>query len=208
MLFALKPLFLILCVEFVAMGFAHGHYFSEAREIVNSALEAASMAQTCQQGAEIVHQAESKIRQTLLSSNKNEALQDRGAVGIYPKLLVFVSLSMDEDSLKSLSQQAALLGGTLVLRGLNKGSFQVTAQKLKDLSVEVIIDPPLFEAYPIKSVPTFILRTVPTENAEDRVIHDRLTGNVSLEYVLEQFAQKGDTQLEAVHMLRILRGEL
>ena len=92
------------------------------------------------------------------------------------------------------------------MRGLLNDSFRETAQKLKDLQEEVIIDPPLFEAYQVEHVPTFVLRQKNTERAEEEVIHDRLVGNVSLEYALEQFTSSGETHPEAAEMLQVLRG--
>lgn len=130
----------------------------------------------------------------------------------YPKLLVFVSFSMPLQTLKTLGSQVNAVGGKLVLRGLVGGTlgssargqdFKETAKKLQELQEEILIDPTLFEAYGISVVPTFVLRTENTGKVEDNS-YDRLSGNVSLEYALEQFASKGKTSEEAGLLLEDL----
>ncbi|MBL8677037.1 MAG: hypothetical protein JNJ47_06425, partial [Alphaproteobacteria bacterium] len=56
----------------------------------------------------------------------------------------------------------------------------------------------------VEHVPTFVLRQKNTDKAEE-AIHDRLIGNVSLEYALEQFSSSGETHQEALEMLQALR---
>ena len=94
-------------------------------------------------------------------------------------LLIFVSLSMPEASLKSLYQEAESLGAVLVLRGLQDHSFKKTASTLKRLGIAVQIDPTLFTRHEVRQVPTFI-------GLYSEGVH-RLSGNVSLSYVIEQF---------------------
>ncbi len=94
-------------------------------------------------------------------------------------ILIFVSLSMPEASLKSLYQEAESLGAVLVLRGLQDHSFKKTASTLKRLGIAVQIDPTLFTRHEVRQVPTFI-------GLYSEGVH-RLSGNVSLSYVIEQF---------------------
>jgi type-F conjugative transfer system pilin assembly protein TrbC len=191
----------------------------ESQTIVQNALESASNAKNCSSAKELVRLGEEGIRQTLMiNGNPKELSGSRTTeTGVnntriddtapYPKLLVFVSFSMPSEALKALNTQVKRLGGKLVLRGLANGSFQQTAQKLKELQIDMIIDPTLFEAYGIKHSPTFILRSAPTTSAEEEVVFDLMTGNVSLEYVLEQFSYHGNTQAEALKMLKTSRRE-
>ncbi|MBP6952073.1 MAG: type-F conjugative transfer system pilin assembly protein TrbC [Alphaproteobacteria bacterium] len=174
-----------------------------AQTIVEIATKAASQGKQCAVVQNLVHQGEKSVRQTLTHAHPNLA-KDEDNIR-YPKLLVFVSFSMPRESLKALGTHVNQLGGRLVLRGLLNGNFRETAQKLKDLQEEVVIDPPLFEAYQVEHVPTFVLRQKNTERAEEEVIHDRLVGNVSLEYALEQFTSSGETHQEAAEMLHVLR---
>ncbi|MDP4154957.1 MAG: type-F conjugative transfer system pilin assembly protein TrbC [Bacillota bacterium] len=192
---------------------------TEAETVVQNALESASEAKNCSSAKELVHLGEERIRQTLMINGNPKELSDSRVTETgsndtriddtfpYPKLLVFVSFSMPAESLNALNAQVNRVGGKLVLRGLANGSFQQMAQKLKDLQIDIIIDPTLFEAYQVNQNPTFILRSTPTTSPEEEVPHDRLTGNVSLEYVLEQFSAHGETRLQALEMLKILRRE-
>jgi type-F conjugative transfer system pilin assembly protein TrbC len=177
----------------------------DAQAIVEIATKAASQGKQCAVAQNLVHQGEKSVRQTLTHAHTSLA-KDEDNIH-YPKLLVFVSFSMPRESLKALGTHVNKLGGKLILRGLLNGNFRETAQKLKDLQEEVIIDPPLFEAYQVERVPTFVLRPKNTDGAEEEAVHDRLVGNVSLEYALEQFASSGETHQEALKMLQALRGK-
>lgn len=78
-----------------------------------------------------------------------------------PRLLVFVSFSIPEGSLKRLVDQADRAGATLVLRGLIGGSLVRTAQRARTLiagrNVGFQIDPQAFDRYGVQVVPTFVL---------------------------------------------------
>ena len=94
-------------------------------------------------------------------------------------LLIFVSLSMPQASLQALYQDSEKWGAVLVLRGLQDHSFKKTASTLKKLGIAVQIDPVLFTRYEVRQVPTFV-------GLYPEGVH-RLSGNVSLSYVIEQF---------------------
>lgn len=110
------------------------------------------------------------------------------------------------ETLKTLATQVNAVGGALVFRGLVDGSFKKTALKLKalkqDNSLGALIDPTLFEAYRVQTVPTFVLNKNAIETADSTVSHDRLSGNVSLTYVLEQFAAQGEMRDSASKLLQ------
>ncbi len=120
------------------------------------------------------------------------------------ELIVFVSFSLGDATLKKLFQDANKVGGRLVLRGLYKNSFRLTQQKIKDLGIVVEIDPPLFEKFQIQQVPTFILAL--SSQGETVLDHDVLKGNVSLSYALEQFVKDGSIK-DSELLLKKLRGD-
>ena len=103
----------------------------------------------------------------------------------YPNLLIFVSFSIPMTTLQSLAHEAQKVGGKLVFRGLVEGDFKKTALKFQELKREVLIDPTLFRDHEITHVPVFI--------REKGLQVDRIEGNVSLAYALDQFASKGET---------------
>lgn len=94
------------------------------------------------------------------------------------EILVFVSFSMPELSLKELSREAGKHNAKLILRGLYRESFRKTAKKILEIDKKGMgleIDPKLFKRYGIKQVPTFVL-------IEGEKEIGRLSGNVRLEY--------------------------
>ena len=127
----------------------------------------------------------------------------------YP-LMIFVSASIPRASLKDLMIQARQSGGVMVFRGLIGGTLRNTQQFLGELAkenVSAIIDPRLFEMFNIELVPTFVVLAKPAQDCEESScnftpIHDRITGNVTLNYVLEQFADgQGDAKSQATAIL-------
>lgn len=169
-------------------------YQEEARAIVKGAINAASQQKHCEAAEALTHKAE-EIEHNSLSPNEDSAR--------YPELLVFVSFSMPHDVIKALGNQVNHVGGKLVFRGLINGNFKDTIEKLKELQLEVMIDPTLYESYQITRVPVFILKKKRKENAHEDGCYDRLSGNVSLHYVLDQFASHGNQ--EATQILEDLR---
>jgi len=96
------------------------------------------------------------------------------------QILVFVSFSMPESSLKSLFKEAKDYNAVLIMRGLHEDSFVKTTQKLQGLGITVDINPELFEKHHIKVVPTFI-------SVRSDYPICRLKGNVTLEFASQKF---------------------
>ncbi len=131
----------------------------------------------------------------------------------YP-LMIFVSSSIPQSSLKDLMIQAKKSGAILVFRGM-VGSIKKTAAFLAKISkdnVSAIIDPRLFDIFKVEVVPTFVvLGEINQECQSDNCLvtprHDRITGNITLEYALEQMADgKGDASKVAATYLKKLTG--
>lgn len=117
------------------------------------------------------------------------------------ELKVFVSFSMPDTALLSFSKALEKTGGTLVFRGLPENSFQEFAQKILELKkqgmgAQVSVDPESFEKFQIKNVPTICL------NGNEGM--DKISGNVSLQYALSSFSEKGETKEKARELLQQL----
>jgi conjugal transfer pilus assembly protein TraW len=100
-------------------------------------------------------------------------------------LYYFFSLSMPEDRIRQVMQEAARTGAVMVLRGLHGGSIESTAKKLAGIygkrGYPVEIDPTLFDDFHIKTVPTIL------EKREGKGVW-QAEGDVSLKYAVEKFA--------------------
>lgn len=131
-----------------------------------------------------------------------------------PDLLVFVSFSMPEASLKRLATDAARTNGVLVFRGPKDGSLKQTLQAfepLAKLGASAILHPEAFTWNRIDSVPVFILGKAAGGGCEDAVgsCRDslRIAGDASLEYILERMARASHPLAEeAERRLTRLRG--
>ena len=124
-------------------------------------------------------------------------------------LKVFVSSSMGTELLKTYAKEARHYGGVLVFKGLPGNSWV----KLNNMITEIVgdeegvgiqIDPEEFDRFNIKTVPAFVLikeadliTDISEEPAEDKVIYDKVTGNIGIETALRLFAEKGELGLEA-----------
>lgn len=119
-------------------------------------------------------------------------------------LKVFVSSSIGTELLKTYVKEAKRYGAVLVFNGLPDDSWV----KLHNMIMEIVedqegvgiqIDPEEFDRFNIKTVPAFVLikeadRITGTseEMVEDRVIYDKVTGNIGTEAALRLFAEQGE----------------
>ena len=124
-------------------------------------------------------------------------------------LKVFISSSMSPELLKTYVRQARRYGGVLVFNGLPDNSWVKLNKTVTEIvgneeGVGIQIDPEEFDRFNIKTVPAFVLlkednRVTYTskEAEEDKVIYDKVTGNIGIEAALRLFAEKGELSLEA-----------
>jgi conjugal transfer pilus assembly protein TrbC len=102
-----------------------------------------------------------------LENHTNQETQER--------ILVFVSFSMPEESLRELTEAAEAANAVLIIRGLIQDSFKITAERIKDYAQGMELNPDLFEQYSIQHVPTFV-------RIKDGHEQARLSGNVTLKF--------------------------
>jgi len=124
-------------------------------------------------------------------------------------LKVFISSSMGPELLKTYVRQARRYGGVLVFNGLPDNSWVKLNKTVTEIvgneeGVGIQIDPEEFDRFTIKTVPAFVLikeadliTGTSEEPAEDKVIYDKVTGNIGIETALRLFAEKGELGLEA-----------
>ena len=110
----------------------------------------------------------------------------------YPRVIAFASFSMGKVALKELAEDLHKVGGTLMFRGFVNNSIKETANKYKEYGIVGMTDPTMFSTYKVTKVPTFVLLSDDLVEQGKLVIHDKISGNVSLEYALRNFADSGD----------------
>ncbi|MBC2652417.1 type-F conjugative transfer system pilin assembly protein TrbC [Novosphingobium flavum] len=128
------------------------------------------------------------------------AANTRTPMGEGPMFIVFASLSMPEASLSRLIADTTRAGGVVVFRGFPGGSTKAFAEGLKRVvtsegqEAHLAIDPRLFRAFKVSAAPTFVAAGREYELCDgldctsSTPDHDRITGNVTVEYALETFA--------------------
>lgn len=140
------------------------------------------------------------------TGQNNKAVASKGEVHKKPFILnhqkglyIFVTLSMPTTRLIEISYLAKKIKGKLVLRGLVNNNFKETLRFIQGMQEEnvakvvVDINPNLYALYNITHVPSFVLF--------DGSAHDKITGNLSIHYVLEKFASYGETKKYAEQLI-------
>lgn len=135
-----------------------------------------------------------------------------------PALLIFVSFSMPESTLRHLVDQAAKAQATVVIRGFVNGSLRDTVARTQGMignrQVAFQIDPQAFERFAVARTPTFVLVrdgargqacSAGTCMAADAFV--ATTGDVSLNYALAFIARQAPRfAKDAQRYLKNLRG--
>ena len=131
-------------------------------------------------------------------------------------LLVFVSFSMPEASLRRIAIESKKTGAVMVLRGFKNDSLKETiaaSETVAGLGAKLMVHPELFTQYQIQDVPTYVLSTPQAAGCGSDgqcVPYYTIKGDVSLHAVLERFADRKDSQVlasSAATRLAALRGE-
>ena len=114
-------------------------------------------------------------------------------------VLVFVSFSMPEGSLKQWVAQARRIYAPLIIRGLVNNSFTETQTKIAELITDnqdgFVLEPRLFSDYHITQVPAVVVRNtkltcLPMQNCPHTYLFDMVTGDVGLEAALTAIANQ------------------
>lgn len=172
--------------------------------------------QTAEIGKEKWLEAMEKLKTQYVNDKQLAAMQKQ-----YHGLLIFASLGMPEASLKALVKQADQVGAPVIIQGLYKNIFQLTADKIFNLVKPkkeggkyqggIVIDPNWFKMYGITKVPAFVITHQfnaclggksgkSGKSGKDCKVadYDILTGNLSVQDALTVFKRKGQAQFQAV----------
>lgn len=122
------------------------------------------------------------------------------------RLIVFISRSMPKKTIVNLMSQASAIGAVFVVRGLIDGSYTKTTKYFYDLkgdnTVGVMINPTLFKAMDVKTVPTFALyqgeQDILTTACSIAPKYSKVSGDVSVHYALEMLARSKNLDLAQI----------
>lgn len=170
--------------------------------------------------AEVVNQRAPASKDEVFDFDRmitDHAKMAEATLGDAPRFIAFASLSMPPQSLKTLVRDVSAAGGVTVLRGFPGGSAKTLTQMLSRMAADgeqlsaLGIDPRLFRAFNIKAAPSFIMASTDFTACDGFDCkgsvppHDRMTGNVTAQYVLETFAGGGGpgSHLAALHLARL-----
>ena len=170
---------------------------------------------TTEQQKKFYHQDFSKT--SLVDDNGNinvNALQHQQTLGdvdnpIYstPRLIVFLSRSIPDASLKAWYQQTRDAGGRVAFKGFidndETASIQFSGSFLKDELFVFDIDPAMFERLEIESVPAVaIVKESFCVKAPCDIQVDKVTGDIGLVNALELIRDKGEHFQHEAHAFR------
>jgi type-F conjugative transfer system pilin assembly protein TrbC len=120
---------------------------------------------------------------------------------------VFVSSSMGKVLLKAYVEEAKRYGGILVFNGLPDNSWVSLNKMVMEIiedkeEVAMQIDPEEFDRFNIKMVPAFVLVKEGNwlsdlDHTGNRIVYDKVTGNISIGAALRLFAEQGELQSDA-----------
>ena len=121
------------------------------------------------------------------------------------KVFLLASFSMPEASLKQMMEEATVFGLPVVFRGFVNNSVYETQARLEqvfgsmDAATGFSIDPTVFARFDVTAVPQVIatsdvIDVCETPGCEDDPVppHDRVSGNVPLEFALRLISEQGD----------------
>ena len=131
-----------------------------------------------------------------------------------PQVLIFVSLSMPEQSLKLWAEQADKIKAKLLLKGFVDDSLQATIDEtlriFKEPKADFLVHPEAFEKFKIDKVPAVVIAN-PDNCLEDDCpvpAFDVVYGDTSLEDALNKIASNGEhTQAIAKELLKAYRND-
>ena len=131
------------------------------------------------------------------------SMQSQDVNFIQAPIIVFVSFSMPEESIKAWITQAQKIGAAVYIRGLVNNSFRDTAKIISGLVQDqpggLLIDPTLFKKYSITQVPAVVV--------VDGESFDVVYGDVTLDYALEKISKsiEGNKQKILLDTIKKLR---
>lgn len=125
--------------------------------------------------------------------------------------IIFVSFSMPKDKLEQLAQQARETGAVMVVRGFKNGSQMQTKQAALEVNKAGVpweINPNLFKAFKVESVPTFVVASAEAESVLDDgcspdATFTSITGDISAMLALDTIRLRAQPEIAKLAEARL-----
>lgn len=114
-------------------------------------------------------------------------------------IIIFVSFSMPDESLKGWMREAQIINAPVVVRGFINNSFKDTINKISILTKDnhggIQIDPTLFQRFQVDKVPAVVVVKEPNcmPSMSCAIDYDIVYGDVTLLYALKKIANEEDS---------------
>lgn len=114
-------------------------------------------------------------------------------------IIIFVSFSMPDESIKGWMREAKIIDAPVVVRGFINNSFKDTINKIgvltRDNQGGVQIDPTLFQRFQVEKVPAVVVVKEPNclPGMSCVLGYDIVYGDVTLFYALNKIADEDDS---------------
>lgn len=145
---------------------------------------------------------------------------EQGVSDPRPRFLAFASMSMPPQALRQMIRDVGKAGGVVVFQGFPGNSLQRFSAGLRRVvdrgqsTASIGIDPRLFRAFAVTSVPTYVVGSTDFEPCDGFRCttalppHDRMTGNVTPGYALTTFSEGGgpSAAVSRVYLRRLNAG--
>lgn len=127
--------------------------------------------------------------------------------------IIFVSFSMPKDTLERLARQARETGAVMVVRGFKNGSQMETKQAALEVNKAGVpweINPNLFKAFKVESVPTFVVASAEAQSVLDdgcspEATFTSITGDISAMLALETIRLRAQPAIAKLADNRLLQ---
>lgn len=111
-------------------------------------------------------------------------------------VLIFLSFSMNDESIQGWMREASKINAPVIIRGLVDNSFKATVAKIASLKIKtgLQVDPILFKKFDINQVPAVVVvdtaKCLPMQSCQQ--VFDVIYGNVHLSYALKKIVEQND----------------
>ena len=187
-----------------------GSSYANEQQLIDSVLNSKRLEEEITQSKKLINSrhddivnADNSQLQTLINTRKQQITGKTFSNYKKPEqknnLIIFISLSLPDDSLKNYYLEARRYNAVLAIRGFINDSLKDTVAYFKksgEEGIAVTVDPESFRKFNVTNAPAIIVKDPNSD------IYDKVTGNVTVNYALQKIADQGDLKDQANNILQ------